>query len=134
MIGLVISTHGALGEALLQTAGMIVGAPLQACAVSLSRSTSPEELCAVMANAVASVDDGEGVLVMADMFGGTPANIGMTLLNPGKMELLTGVNLPMVLKFLTYRERLPLPVLAANLQTQAREGIVLASEILRRQD
>ena len=133
MIGLVIATHGLLGEALLQTAGMIVGAPVQVCAVSLSRSSSPEDLQVLLHDAVASVDRGDGVLVMADVFGGTPANIGMTLLDPEKVELLTGVNLPMVLKFLSYRERYPLPALAENLQVQAREGIVLASEILRRQ-
>jgi len=133
MIGLVVATHGALGEALLTTAGLIVGQATQACTVSLSQGNSAEELRELLARKIAEVDQGDGVLVMVDMFGGTPANIGMTLLAPGRVELLTGVNLPMLLKFFTYRERYPLPELAEFLMGRAREGIVLASEALNRQ-
>ena len=132
MIGLVVATHGTLGEALLATAAMIVGEPLRACAVSLSRDSAPEELRVRLTEAIAAVDDGDGVLLAVDMFGGTPANIGMTLLDAGRIELLTGVNLPMLLKFFTYRERYPLPALAETLKAQAREGIVLAGEVLGR--
>ncbi|TLM68975.1 MAG: PTS sugar transporter subunit IIA [Deltaproteobacteria bacterium] len=132
MIGLVVATHGPLGEALLATAAMIVGPGVQTRAVSLSRDHSPEELRDLLAGAVGEVESGAGVLVMADMFGGTPANIGMTLLSSGRVELLTGVNLPMLLKFMTYRERYPLQELAALLKEQARDGILLASETLRR--
>jgi PTS system mannose-specific IIA component len=133
MIGLVVATHGALGEALLTTAGLIVGQATQACTVSLSQGNSAEELRELLARKIAEVDQGDGVLVMVDMFGGTPANIGMTLLAPGRVELLTGVNLPMLLKFFTYRERYRLPELAEFLMGRAREGIVLASEALNRQ-
>jgi len=133
MIGLVVATHGALGEALLTTAGLIVGQAAQACTVSLSQGNSAEELRELLARKIAEVDQGDGVLVMVDMFGGTPANIGMTLLAPGRVELLTGVNLPMLLKFFTYRELYPLPELAEFLMGRAREGIVLASEALNRQ-
>lgn len=132
MIGLVVATHGVLGEALLATAGLIIGQPVQAIAVSLSRNNSPEEMRAQLSRAIDEVDVGDGVLLMADMFGGTPANIGMTLLAPGRVELLAGVNLPMLLKFFTYRERYTLPDLAEFLKEHAREGIVLASEVLRR--
>ncbi|MCM2264985.1 MAG: PTS sugar transporter subunit IIA [Desulfuromonadales bacterium] len=133
MIGLVVATHGYLGESLLATAAMIVGPPAQACAVSLSRDHSPEELHDLLARAIVKVDSGDGVLVAADMFGGTPANVGMTLLAPGRVDLLTGVNLPMLLKFMTYRERYSLQELAETLKEQARDGIVLASEVLRQQ-
>ena len=133
MIGLVVATHGVLGEALLNTAGMIVGPPAQACAVSLSQGDSVETMRDLLARTIGEIDQGDGVLVMVDMFGGTPANIGMTLLAPGRVELLTGVNLPMLLKFVTYRERYPLPELAELLMGRAREGIVLASEALSRQ-
>ena len=134
MIGLVVATHGTFGEALLTTAGLIVGAPAQACAVSLSRSNSPDELLELLREAIKSVDQGDGVLIMADMFGGTPANIGMTLLVAGSVELLAGVSLPMLLKFLANRERYPLQELAGILKVHAREGIVLGSEILRHQE
>lgn len=133
MIGLVVATHGTLGESLLATTGMIVGAPAQCRVVSLSRDDSPKEMRDLLSEALDEVDRGDGVLVMADMFGGTPANIGMTLLVPGRVELLTGVNLPMLLKFMTYRERYALQELAELLKGQARDGIVLASEALRRQ-
>lgn len=134
MIGLVVATHGTLGEALLETVTMIIGRPGQACAVTLSRDHAPDELRELLVKAIAEVDkDGDGVLVMADMFGGTPANLAMTLLVPGRVELLTGVNLPMLLKFLTYRNNCPLDGLAQRLKEHARDGIVLASEMLSRQ-
>lgn len=132
MIGLVVATHGDLGEALLATVTMIVGTPVQSRAVSLSHDHSPTELQELLSKAINDVNQGAGVLVMVDMFGGTPANIGMTLVVPGQLELLTGVNLPMLLKFMTYRERFPLGELAELLREQARDGIVLASEMLRR--
>lgn len=133
MIGLVIATHGNLGEVLLETVAMILGPPVQARAVSLSREQAPELLRAQLAAAIAEVSGGGGVLVAADMFGGTPANIGMTMLEPGCVELLTGVNLPMLLKFFTHRDHLSLPELAGRLQGYAREGIVLASAVLPHQ-
>lgn len=134
MIGLVVATHGTLGEALLETVTMIIGRPEQACAVTLSRDHAPDELRELLVKAIEEVGrDGDGVLVAADMFGGTPANIAMTLLESGRIELLTGVNLPMLLKFLTYRNNCPLDGLAQRLKEQARDGIVLASETLSRQ-
>lgn len=132
MIGLVVATHGTLGESLLATVAMIVGTPARSRAVSLSRDHSPDEMRRLLAEAIEQVDQGAGVLVMVDMFGGTPANIGMTLLAPGRVELLTGVNLPMLLKFLTYRENSSLHDLAELLKGHARDGIVLASDVLRR--
>lgn len=132
MIGLVVATHGDLAGALLTTAEMIVGAQVQTLAVNVSREVAPEEAHRQMAAALAATDTGTGTLIAADMFGGTPANVGMTFLSPGRVELLTGVNLPLLLKFFAYRQRLPLPELALFLRDTSREGIVLASEVLRR--
>jgi PTS system mannose-specific IIA component len=134
MIGLVVATHGFLGETLLETAAMIIGRAERVCAVSLARDHDPVELHALLAQAIDEVGpDNDGVLVMVDMFGGTPANIGMTMLKTGRVELLTGVNLPMLIKFFTYRDSCPLDQLAQRLQECARDGIVLAGEMLRRQ-
>lgn len=132
MIGLVVATHGDLAESLLATAAMIIGPVAGARAISLSRDHSPEELGELLDRAIGEVDGGDGVLVAADMFGGTPANVGMTRLVPGRVDLLTGVNLPMLLKFLSYREHCPLPELAEMLRGHARDSIVLASEVLGR--
>jgi PTS system mannose-specific IIA component len=131
MIGLVVATHGTLGEALLSTVTMIIGPPVRACTVSLSREQSPDELHTLLAGTINRLDpEGDGVLVAADMFGGTPANIAMTLLTPGRVELVTGVNLPMLLKFFGYREHCPLPELAGRLKDHTRASIVLGSEAL----
>jgi PTS system mannose-specific IIA component len=133
MIGLVVATHGTLGESLLETAAMIIGRPERACAVSLSRDHDPVELSSLLFQAIAEVGrDGDGVLMVVDMFGGTPANIGMTLFEQGRVELLTGVNLPMLLKFFSYRGNCPLTELAGRLQHHARDGIVLARDVLPR--
>ena len=133
MIGLVVATHGNLGEALLETLAMIVGPADLARVVSLSRNQAPELLHDQLAAAIAAVSQNQGVLVAADMYGGTPANVCMNLLESGRVELLTGVNLPMLLKFFTYRERLTLSELAELLQGYARDGIVLGSAVLSRQ-
>jgi PTS system mannose-specific IIA component len=131
MIGLVVATHGALGESLLETVTMIIGPPVRARAVSLSRDRDPLELRDQLTEAICEVGtDGNGVLLAVDMYGGTPANIGMTLLEPGRVDLLTGVNLPMLIKFFTYRGSCPLDELAELLKSYARDGIVLASEAL----
>ena len=133
MIGLVVATHGNLGEALLETLAMIIGPADLARVVSLSRNQAPELLHEQLAEAIAAVSQDQGVLVAADMFGGTPANVCMPLLEPGRVELLTGVNLPMLIKFFTYRERMALPELAELLKGYARDGIVLGSAVLPRQ-
>jgi PTS system mannose-specific IIA component len=118
---------------MLDTVAMIIGRPVRACAVSLSRDRDPLELRDQLTEAICEVGtDGDGVLMVVDMFGGTPANIGMTLLEPGHIELLTGVNLPMLLKFFTYRESCPLVILVEQLKNYARDGVVLASEVLPR--
>jgi PTS system mannose-specific IIA component len=131
MIGLVVATHGTLGQALLDTAAMIIGPPAGVCAVSLSREQAPEQLQARLRSAVGQVAPAdEGVLIAVDMFGGTPANVAMTLLDPGRIEVLAGVNLPMLLKFFTYRHTSSLEELAHRLMEQARDGILLASTVV----
>jgi PTS system mannose-specific IIA component len=133
MIGLVVATHGTLGEALLATTELIIGAQPHALALSLSRSDSPEELHARLAQAIAQSGAGcEAVLVVTDMFGGTPSNIGMTFVAAGQVELLTGVNLPMLLKFFNYRSHQGLAELAQLLRDHARDGIMIAGEVLSR--
>ena len=131
MVGLVVATHGHLGEELLRTAEGIVGALPLSRAVSVSSGRPVEEARAELSEAIRAVDQGEGVLVLTDMFGGTPANLALTFLD-GRVEVLTGVNLPMVLKFAATRgDGLALPATAELLGGYGQKNITLASQRLR---
>ena len=131
MVGLVVATHGQLAEELIRTASGIVG-PLERCeALSISASSSMEEARERLRQAIERVDGGEGVLILTDMFGGTPANLALTFLDD-RIEVVTGVNLPMLLKLATGRaERLALRPLAELVSGYGQKNITLASELLR---
>ena len=131
MVGLVVATHGRLAEELLRTAEGIVG-KLERCeAVSIGAGTSMDECRARLAQAVERADDGHGVLVLTDMFGGTPANLALTFLDE-KVEVVTGVNLPMILKLATARqEKMTLKAAAELMTSHGQKNITLASELLR---
>ncbi len=131
MVGLVVATHGRLAEELLHTAEGIVGPLAQCEAVSIGASASMEDCRTRLSEAVKRVDAGEGVLVLTDMFGGTPANLALTFLDE-KLEVVTGVNLPMILKLATARaEKLALKATAELLASHGQKNITLASELLR---
>jgi PTS system mannose-specific IIA component len=131
MVGLVVATHGNLAEELLRTTEGIAGRLEQCEAVSVGAGTSMEAARARLGEAVRRVDTGEGVLVLTDMFGGTPANLALTFLDE-KVEVVTGVNLPMVLKLATARaDGLPLQATAELLTSYGQKNITLASELLR---
>ncbi len=131
MIGLVVATHARLAEELLLTAELIVGRLEQAEAVSIGADASVDQARARLAEAVKRVDSGDGVLVLTDMFGGTPANLALTFLD-AKVEVVTGVNLPMILKLSTARgEDLGLQAVAQLVTTHGQKNITLASELLR---
>ena len=92
-----------------------------------------EDIRDAIASALAEVStDGKGVIIVTDMFGGTPANVSMTFLEPQSVEVLTGVNLPMLLKFFNSQENLALDELAAILKSYGQQSIALASEYLQR--
>ena len=131
MVGFVVATHGGLAEELLRTAEGIVGRLEQSEAVSIGASSSMEDCRTRLGDAVKRVDTGEGVLVLTDMFGGTPANLALTFLDE-KLEVVTGVNLPMVLKLASARaENLSLHATAELLTGYGQKNITLASELLR---
>jgi len=132
MIGLVIATHANLGAEILLATEMIIGALSQARAVGIRKEDSVEEIRSAVAGAIDDVSDNEGVIVMTDMFGGTPSNISLAFLEPDRVEVLTGVNLPMVLKFFNSQEGLSLAELALLLQSYGQQGITLPSQFLNR--
>jgi PTS system mannose-specific IIA component len=133
MIGLVVATHGNLGSELLNSAQMIIGPVMNARAVSITPDSSMEAIRDTLAEAVAEVGkDDHGVIIITDMFGGTPANVSMTFLEPQSVEVMTGVNLPMILKFFNSQETIGLDELAGILKSYGQQSIALASEYLQR--
>ncbi len=133
MIGLVIATHGNLGKELLAAAQMIIGPVVNATAVSILHESGMEEIRDAISAAIAEVGkDGNGVIIATDMFGGTPANVSMTFLESQSVEVMTGTNLPMVLKFFNSQENLSLGELAEILKSYGQQSIALASDYLKR--
>lgn len=131
MVGLVVATHGRLAEELLLTAEGIVGRLERCEAVSIVAGASMDEARERIAEAVKRVDQGDGVLVLTDMFGGTPANLALTFLGD-KLEVVTGVNLPMIMKLATARgEDVSLHSVAELVTAYGQKNITLASELLR---
>ncbi len=133
MVGLVVATHGNLGAELLVSVQMIIGPVRNARSVTITRDSSMEDIRDAIAVAVSEVGtDDNGVIIVTDMFGGTPANVSMTFLKPQLVEVLTGVNLPILLKFFNSQESLALDELAEILKSYGQQSIALASEYLQR--
>ncbi len=132
MIGLIVITHGQLAAECLRAAEMIIG-PIAACrAVSVDRSCSVDEATACLAQAVAEVgDDEDGVLILTDMFGGTPTNIAADFLAAGRVDILTGINLPMLIKAASVRDQKNLVGLADFLRDYGQQAILRPAELLK---
>ncbi|MDY0011924.1 MAG: PTS fructose transporter subunit IIA [Rhodocyclaceae bacterium] len=106
MIGIFLITHGSLGEALIQCACHVLNKrPVQIVQLGVSAQDDPLDLLPVARQMLAWADQGDGVVVLTDIYGATPANIATKLLEPGRVEVIAGVNLPMLLRVLTYREK-----------------------------
>ena len=130
MIGLVLVTHAGLATALKKSADMIVGF-IDNCAVV---EVAPDERADdIMARVVAAVEtvQSDGAIIMTDLFGGTPSNMAMSFLKDGCIEVVTGVNLPMLIEFCSRRERMTVAELAVDLHRTGREGIIIAGEFLK---
>ena len=124
MVGILLITHGALGESLLRAAAHTLGKqPERAEHLSVTALDAPESLLARAREALARVDDGSGVLVLSDMFGATPANVAAKLLVNGRVEGLSGANLPMLVRALAHREA-PLAEVLAKARSGGAEGVV----------
>jgi len=132
MIGIVIVTHGGLGEALIQTAELVLGDPVDAAtAVSVDLKESAEKLRKKIGAGIKTVDQGDGVLILTDMFGGTPSNLSLSFLEEGRIDVLTGVNLPVLIRAAKMRKDKSLGELAESIQTYGKKSISLASGVLR---
>jgi len=130
MIGVLITTHGNLGNELIKAAELIKGPLNDILHVSVDQTKDVEELKKEIGNAIKKLDKGRGVLILTDLFGGTPSNISLSFMKEGKVEVLTGVNLPMLLKLSELKEDMSLREFACLIKEYGQKNISLASEIL----
>ena len=131
MIGVVVVTHGQLATELVNAAEMIVGDLPQFAAVSIGWHEDVNDAREDIEKAIAGVRGEEGVLLLTDMFGGTPSNLGMTFLQKDKLEVITGVNLPMLIKLASLRSATDLLAVAKEMREHGRNAIWVASDLLR---
>jgi PTS system mannose-specific IIA component len=132
MVGLVVATHGRLADEMVATAEQIVGKLPLVATCSIEPGTALEDLRAKIKSAILQVDQGSGVIVLADLFGGTPCKESLMMCQRLNIEVLAGVNLPMLLKANSLRnERLPLQEMGAMLAAYGQRNITCASALLR---
>ena len=129
-IGVVIVTHYGLGQEFLLALRLIVPEAPTYQSVSIDPNQTVDEMRASIARALGEADQGQGVLVLADMFGGTPSNISLSFLEEHAVEVVTGLNLPMLIKLATMTEEKSLEDLASFIKSYGRRNISVASEIL----
>ena len=131
MIGVVVVTHGQLAVELVNAAEMIVGDLPQFTAVSIGWHDDVNDAREDIAQAIERVRGEEGVLLLTDMFGGTPSNVGMTFLEKDRIEVITGVNLPMLIKLASLSSSLDLLAVSREMRDHGRSAIWVASDLLR---
>ena len=129
MIGAIIITHGDLGRELVTVAKSIVGQQPEIETITLKPGESPSELKTKIEEVLLKLDRDAGIIIFTDMFGGTPTNTSLPLTLNQKIELLTGVNLPMILEFFSNREVLPLPDLVQKIKQTGQKTIINAKEM-----
>ncbi len=130
-VGVILVTHVDYGAKLLEAAQFILGQQEDVATVSVDNSQDVEETVERLTKAMERLDRGAGVVILTDMFGGTPTNLSLSLLNKGKVEVVTGVNLPMLLKVLSMRDQ-PLGDVALAAKESGLKGIVVAGQLLRK--
>ena len=130
LVGGLVVTHGQLGQELVAAAETIVGETLSIVAVSIGWNDDVAESQRKIEVAVQKVDTGKGVIILTDMFGGTPSNLALPLLKKGELEIVTGVNLPMIIKVANQAPNDSLLELVTRVKQQGQKHISIASELL----
>ncbi len=131
MISAIVVTHCKLASGLIEAAEAIVGKIENVLSVSINKGDSTDEIRERIDSAIKETGQENGVIIFTDMFGGTPTNIALSFLSEGSVEVLTGVNLPILLKFLSNRGESSIADLVKDLRECGRESIVPASEMLK---
>jgi PTS system mannose-specific IIA component len=133
--GILVVTHGGLGESLVRATGFILGdVPQRLLSYSMDWEDDVDQTRQGLRQCIQELGTEEGVLVLTDMFGGTPTNVSLSLLKEERVEVVCGVNLPMVLKALGLREVEDLAEAAHKVAEGGREGVCVAAEFLRGED
>jgi len=130
MLGILVVTHGNVAESLLKTAGQIMGQCENMDSYCLDWDDDLTHAKAELQAKIDEIDLGDGVLILTDMFGGTPTNISLAFHEPGRVEILTGVNLPMIMKAMTLPDEITLESAALMVKEQSKKSIYLASDLL----
>lgn len=131
MVGAIIITHGSLASSLVEVAESITGKIEKVKTVSVQSSDTTESIRSALSGSIREVNSGSGVIIFTDMFGGTPTNIALSLLEDGKVDVITGVNLPMLIKFIGNRTDKSLTDVALLLKDYGQKSIVLAGDMLK---
>lgn len=130
MIGLVLVTHGHLATEFRAALEHVVGPQKQLATITIAPDDDMETRRRDIINAVASVNSGKGVIILTDMFGGTPSNMAISLLSPGLVEIVAGINLPMLIKLASIRDEKSLDDAVLAAQDAGRKYITIASRVL----
>ncbi len=131
MVGVVIVTHGAFGTALLEAAETVLGPQEKCYAIGVDVNKGVDETMETIRKSIRSVETGRGVVCLTDLFGGSPTTMSLSLMKSENLEVITGVNLPMVVATLQYRA-MDLDALAEKAKTTGQQGIKVAGAMLRK--
>ena len=129
MVQTLILTHGSLASALVETAQQIVGELKDVHSLSLDWAEPREDLLDRIGRFIGRLDGGDGVLILTDLFGDTPSNLALGLVDPGRVEVVTGVNLPMVLRLACLNRDQPVAEMARWIQAKGRQGIRVGTPV-----
>ncbi len=130
MIGIVLVTHGRLAREFVDAMEHVVGPQEKVAEVCIGPDDDMEQRRKEIIDSVGRVDDGDGVVLLTDMFGGTPSNLAISVLDQGKIEVIAGVNLPMLIKLASVRKTEPLMEAVTQAQEAGRKYINVASQLL----
>lgn len=132
MIGIIVVTHGALAVELIAVAEHVVGKQQHLLPVCIGPEDDIEQRRNEIIAMASKVDEGQGVAILTDMFGGTPSNLAISVMQPGKIEVVAGVNVPMLIKLLSARATIPLTDAVISAQEAGRKYINVASSLLKK--
>ena len=130
MIGLVLVTHGRLAEEFVSALEHVVGPQSHVASIGIGPDDDMEQRRMEIMESAAEVDDGDGVVVLTDMFGGTPSNLAISIMDKAKVEVIAGINLPMLIKLASVRESEPLEKAVSSARDAGRKYINIASQLL----
>jgi len=130
MIGMILVTHGNLAEEFVHAMEHVVGDQVDVATVCIGPNDDMERRRSEIADAIVNVDSGEGVIILTDLFGGTPSNLAISLMQAGKVEVIAGINLPMLIRLAKARGCMPVREAVAAARDAGRNYITIASEYL----